>query len=142
MAISSRSLAAFAHNGADFDLDELDESEDTTEDEEDNSPAERVEMLAAMLEDYADDLQDLCSELDVDSLTLLDSPLPEEEHTILCDGLATMDNDFLEAIQSHLNSGVPRELVGLLESELDALGVQESDRIAAWAYRVSQIHTK
>ena len=163
MSIDSSKLHAFANpkgpkpihgdmpdSNEDLDNEKLaededeDENEDENEDEDENENEDeethdivKLSELTPLLEEYLEDVEACCDEMDIDSLDDVSAPLSEDEEKILKNGVSALPPKLQKALGIALDKKLTiKHADYYVESELD---VDEPALLAGWLVRVSEL---
>lgn len=126
-----------AHSG-------IPESEESDEDEQSEGnyppPAGGKNPGAAIhaLEQYAQEIEASCDELDYDVLTDPDLEMAEDDIAILQEGVLMMPPRLLKVIENL--AGIDIDAAQTIAAHLESEGmVEDAERVAGWIFRVGQL---
>lgn len=140
MPITPNNLSAFAKSGGPMAAppEEMDDAMmDGAEDE-----AEAVDKFAELrplLEEYAQEIEACCDEVDPDALRDPTAELAPQDMMILKQGVELLDPKLQMALQNAAQAGITPEEAGNVGMHLEGEGlVVDGDRLAGWLFRVGQ----
>jgi hypothetical protein len=155
MAIDGKKLAAFAGGGGHKGPTPSKEEKGEHHDEEDRAEHEgeheeghdddmqeggegRFGKLIPLLEEFAEEVEACCDEIDGDLLVDMEAEMPSDEEQILKSGLHTLDKKLVKALSEAFDGGIsPEEATELAEHLANEEIVSDPDRVAGWLYRIS-----
>lgn len=132
--------------GDDDDEDMEDEGQEGNEGEEESEESDdfkeggegRYGALIPVIEQYAQDIEACCDELDAEYLSDTSEDMPEDEKQILQEGYDILEDNLKDALD--VVSGISQDDAAKLAQHLaDEDIIQDEDRVAGWLVRIGQI---
>jgi hypothetical protein len=113
------------------------QSEGEGEDFKEGGPG-KYGMLIPVIEQFAQDIEACCDELDTEYLTDTSEEMPEDEKQILQEGYDALEDNLKEALS--VASGItPDDAMKLAQHLADEDIIEDDDRVAGWLVRLGQI---
>lgn len=137
MPISPKQMSAFVNKGK---MDPMPPSDDeaaaVAEPEPEVDDGTRFEALAPLLEEYAEEIEDCCDELDGDMLVDSEVEIGPDDAQTLKDGFESLDRRLRREAEKAL-AGVSSEQAEALAEALEERDlINDPERVAGWFFRI------